>query len=71
MKTILRSHDMSCPSCIARIEKALDRVDGVSHAEVHFTSGKIVVEHDAEKASTEALVEIVRDAGYESRVSHF
>lgn len=71
MRTILRSRDLSCPSCIAKIEKALGRVEGVSRAEVHFASGKIVVEHDPESAPTEALVRTVRNAGYESKVSHF
>lgn len=71
MRTILRSHDLSCPSCIARIEKVLGRVEGVRRAEVHFASGKIAVEHDAEIAPTEALVRTVRGAGYESKVSHF
>ena len=56
MKTMLRSQDLTCPSCIAKIEKALARVEGVGHAEVHFASGKIVVEHDADRAPAEALI---------------
>ena len=71
MKTILRSQDLSCPSCIAKIEKALGRVEGVERAEVKFNSGKIEVEHDASLVSAEKLVEVVRDAGYESQVSVF
>ncbi len=71
MKTILRSDELTCPSCIVKIEKALGRVDGVKQAEVKFGSGKIVVEHDPERASKEALVGAVRAAGYDSRVSPF
>lgn len=69
MKTILRSQDLSCPSCIAKIEKALGRVEGVERAEVKFNSGKIEVEHDPALVSVERLVEVVRGAGYESQVS--
>lgn len=71
MRTILRSHDLSCPSCITKIEKALGQLEGVERAEVKFQSGKIEVEHDPERVSTEKLVETVRSVGYESRVSPF
>lgn len=70
-KTTLRSREMSCPSCIEKIEKALEGVEGVERAEVHFTSGRIDVKHDAERAPAESLVEAVRRSGYESRVSPF
>lgn len=71
MKTILRSEELSCPSCIAKIEKALGKVAGVEQAKVKFNSGKIEVEHDPARVSPEALVETVRSVGYESRVSPF
>jgi len=71
MKTILRSKDLSCPSCIAKIEKALGRVEGVGRAAVKFSSGRIEVEHDPEHAPVEALIETVRAVGYESKVSPF
>ncbi|HSM55028.1 MAG TPA: heavy metal-associated domain-containing protein [Candidatus Sulfomarinibacteraceae bacterium] len=69
-KTILRSNELSCPSCVAKIEKALHGVQGVSEAKVHFNTGRIEVEHDAE-ADSEALEKAVRDAGYEAQVSPF
>lgn len=71
MKTILRSQELSCPSCVAKIEKALQGLEGVEAAKVHFNTGRIVVEHDPERASADRLVETVRDAGYEANVSPF
>ena len=71
MKTLLRSDELSCPSCIAKIEKQLNGVEGVETAVVHFNTGKIEVEHDEERASRDTLVETVRKAGYESRVASF
>lgn len=71
MKTLLRSQELSCPSCVAKIEKALKAVDGVETAKVHFTTGRIEVEHDPERAHAEDLVKAVRAAGYESTVSTF
>lgn len=71
MKTQLRSQELTCPSCITKIEKALKGLEGVSEAKVHFNTGRILVEHDPDKVKAEALVESVRKAGYETRVSAF
>ena len=71
VKTVLRSDELSCPSCVPKIEKALNALPGVENAEVRFNSGKIEVEHDPERASVEALVEAVRGTGYEARPSAF
>jgi copper chaperone len=71
VKTLLRSQELSCPSCVAKIEKALKGVDGVEDAKVHFNTGRIEVEHDPERADNETLVKAIRGAGYEARVSAF
>jgi copper chaperone CopZ len=71
MKTVLRSQDLSCPSCIAKIEKALLSEEGVSLAKVFFNSGRIEVEHDAQKVDAKKLVDVVRSIGYEAKVSAF
>ncbi len=71
MKTVLRSQDLSCPSCIAKIEKALLYEEGVSEAKVFFNSGRIEVVHDSQKVDTKKLVEVVRSIGYEAKVSAF
>jgi len=69
MKTLLRSDQLSCPSCVAKIEKNLMSNRGVHYAKVHFNTGRIEVEHDAEQTSREELVSEVRQAGYSARVS--
>lgn len=71
MKTQLRSQELTCPSCISKIEKALKSLDGVQTAKVHFNTGRIEVEHESEKVNAEALIEAVRKAGYETKVSAF
>jgi copper chaperone len=71
MKTILRSLELSCPSCVAKIEKALRVLDGVSDAKVYFNSGRIEVEHDPEVVSTQKLVNTVESVGYRAKVSPF
>jgi copper chaperone len=71
MKTILRSAELSCPSCVAKIEKGLRTLDGVTVAKVHFTTGRIEVEHDPDRANTDALVKTIRDAGYNAAVTAY
>jgi copper chaperone len=71
MKTILRSSELSCPSCVAKIEKALQSASGVQRAKVYFNAGRIEVEHDPGEIAQEDLVGIVRTVGYNSRVSAF
>ena len=71
MKTILRSQELTCPSCIVKIEKALKAVEGVQEAKVFFNSGRIEVEHDPKEVKAEALAAAVRAVGYEVKVSGF
>jgi len=63
-KTTLRSDEFTCPSCIAKIENKLRGLDGVESAKVKFSSGRVLVEHDPEKASIQNLVDAVAEVGY-------
>lgn len=69
MKTLLRSRELTCPSCIAKIEKALGGVEGVEKAKVHFNTGRIEVEHDG--VDEDKLVTAIRNAGYNAQVAAF
>ena len=71
MKTVLRSQELTCPSCVAKIEGALRRLDGVQRAKVHFTTGRIEVEHDAEAVAPDALARVVTGVGYAANVAPF
>lgn len=71
MKTVLRSKELTCPSCIAKIEKALTAVDGVDTAKVFFNSGKIEVQHNPDLVKGEDLEKAIRAIGYEAKVSQF
>lgn len=56
---------MTCASCVARIEKALTRVPGVSAASVNLASEAATVEADANLAP---LLQAVEGAGYHVKV---
>ncbi len=71
MKTLLRSQELSCPSCVAKIEKALKGREGVDDAKVYFNTGRIEVQHDPERISAEDLIKAVQEVGYEAKVTAF
>ena len=71
MITTLRSQELSCPSCVEKIEKGLRALDGVEEAKVHFNTGRIEVQHDPTRASADQLVRAIRAAGYEAKVAVF
>ena len=56
---------MTCAACAARIEKVLNRADGV-RAAVNFANETAHVEFDADKASSQSLIDVVRKAGYDA-----
>ena len=60
----LRVADMTCASCVARIERALRRLPGVLEAEVNLAAGTARVQALAGTLSMDALLEAVHGAGY-------
>ncbi len=55
---------MTCASCVARNERALRRVAGVSEASVNFATEKATIAFDPAVVSPEDLVHTVEAAGY-------
>ncbi len=70
-RTLLRSSEFTCPSCVAKIEHQLTRLPGVVSATVHFATGRIEVEHDPRRAPVDALVAAIARAGYAATPSAF
>src|ERR687898_1691732 len=55
---------MTCAACSARVQRALERVPGVSAASVNLMTGSATVEFDTESVAPEQLVEAIRATGY-------
>nr|WP_180113986.1 heavy metal translocating P-type ATPase [Acinetobacter sp. YH12063] len=58
---------MTCASCVARVEKALNAVDGVNKATVNLAGEKAFVQAPASK--TQELIAAVKKAGYSATVA--
>jgi Cu+-exporting ATPase len=65
--TELAIEDMSCASCVGRVEKALAKIPGVLEATVNLATERARVRHLAGVVSTDDLEAAVAHAGYKSR----
>ena len=48
---------MSCASCVGRVEKALNAIDGVDKANINFEKGLLTVKYDPLKVSDDMIVD--------------
>ena len=62
----LRIEGMTCGGCVARVEKALRGVTGVSDARVNLTTQVASIETDGPPIDRASLIQAVRDAGYDA-----
>ena len=58
---------MTCASCVNRIERYLNKVDGVSDAAVNLATERARVSYDTSKVGVDDLVTAVEHAGYTVR----
>lgn len=65
--TELAIEEMTCASCVGRVEKALTRVPGVLEASVNLATERARVRHLAGVVTTADLEDAVKQAGYTSR----
>lgn len=63
-KIVLNLEPLTCPSCIKKIEGALNRMDGVVEAKVLFNSGKVRAQFDESKITADEIAKTVAGLGY-------
>lgn len=67
-KAILDVENMTCPACSITIEKALDKVPGVSKAEVDTKAATVTVDFDAERTNVPAIARAITAAGFPAKM---
>ncbi|GEM49550.1 heavy metal translocating P-type ATPase [Deinococcus cellulosilyticus] len=60
---------MTCAACVGRVERGLKKVEGVEDVGVNLATERAVITFDEGKTSPQALIEKVKDVGYEAVVS--
>jgi Cu+-exporting ATPase len=63
-KESLKISGMTCAACAQRIEKAVNKLEGVSNASVNFATEKLSVEFDGQKLLKERIRETIEKTGY-------
>lgn len=64
-KIILKVKGMSCTACSNRIEKILNKSDGISSASINFAAEKITIEYEPSKISLIDIKNKVSKIGFE------
>lgn len=65
--TMLKVKGMTCGHCKRAVTQALENVDGVKSAVVDLEAGMATVQA-SESTGTEALLEAVREEGYDAEL---
>ena len=63
-KISLPVEGMTCASCVARVEKAISKAEGVKNVSVNFATEKVSFEIDTGKANFNSIGKLVEEAGY-------
>ena len=66
-ETALALEGMTCAACARRIERGLQKVEGVELAAVNLATERGMVTYDPQKADVAALIAAVEKAGYGAR----
>lgn len=59
--------ELTCPSCIHKIEHTLSKKGGVQEVRVLFNSSQVKVTHQEEVISADQLVNLIEKLGYRVR----
>jgi copper chaperone len=65
-RTTLAIEGMSCGHCVASVEKALRRMEGVEVEEVKVGAARVA--YDPARVSLEGIARAIEDEGYAARV---
>ena len=56
---------MTCAACVARVEKSLNKIGGVSNATVNLAAETVRLEYDVEQVSLESIAQSLYESGYD------
>ena len=65
---VLDVQNMTCGLCPVTVKKSLEKVAGVSQAQIDFAKKTATVTFDADKTNATALAKATTDAGFPSTV---
>lgn len=63
-KTVFYVKSLTCPTCVKKIESAIQRLDGVDTVNVFFNTEKVRVAYDPMKTKAETVAQAIEKLGY-------
>lgn len=63
-QVVLQVENMTCPACSITIERALDKVAGVTAKRIDTQAAIVTVTFDAERTNVNAIAKAITDAGF-------
>ena len=67
-KKTLIVEGMTCAACSARVEKVLNRLEGIKRATVNLSTNKAIVEFPSGAVEDEDLIKAIEKAGYKAEI---
>ncbi|WP_017754092.1 heavy-metal-associated domain-containing protein [Calidifontibacillus oryziterrae] len=64
-KSVFQLEELTCPSCIKKIETTLTKVDGIESVKVLFNSSKVKTDFNEEQVTAAQIEETIKKLGYE------
>ncbi|MBU3829976.1 MAG: heavy-metal-associated domain-containing protein [Candidatus Limosilactobacillus merdavium] len=63
-KVMMKLDGLTCPSCLTKIQKCVESVDGTTDVKVLFNAGKVKFTLDPALTSTETVQKNIEKMGY-------
>ncbi|MCX8075219.1 MAG: cation transporter [Clostridia bacterium] len=57
MKTVYIIEGLDCANCASKLERAIQKIDGIKSATISFFTGKLVVEYEENREEIFAQIE--------------
>ncbi|ODT80511.1 MAG: heavy metal transporter [Nitrosomonadales bacterium SCN 54-20] len=62
---VVKIKGMTCMGCVNSVKNVLEKIPGVSNANVSLEQQQVTIEYDASKAHTDQFRAAIKDAGFE------
>lgn len=64
--TVINIKGMTCMGCARSVKNVLERIPGVSDADVSLEDAQVTLQYDATITSSEQFKQAIKDAGFEA-----
>ena len=61
-------HGMTCGGCTGSVQRALSKIDGVSHVDVSLSPGSATLEADTTRVTPGQLEAAINSLGYQAKL---